>query len=130
MIIFKENKLTETSSFDKQIIIQIDKITFNTKDSNWVERLFTASLKFTETYYNCQKKEIGSSSFQVTLGQFITTKHKQPVFDTNLIVEFNEFQSMNKNEKVCFWKMNITVKNLTFKNDETMTIYTQSSHKI
>jgi hypothetical protein len=123
ILIFDQDKYSETmNSLDKPIFY-VDRIIFTTNDKDWVNRLFTASLTFKIAAYDEKNRELKSYQIPMTFGQFITPQHRQPVLEVNRLVTFREQFGFHQDHKCDHWTAAIELNNLTLQDDETLNIY-------
>ncbi len=101
----------------------MEKVVFNTNDKNGINRLFKSSLNITETYFDNVDNNLGHSKIVIGLGQFISPQHKQPILQTDRMVEIRYPKDFSKTDKIHYWQINIEIENLSFKDNESVNIF-------
>ena len=127
MITFNNNKTIETSKSQEKPILHIDKITFNTNDQEWRNRLSIASMKFKTTGYNDNDQFLKSNAVTFSLGPFVGPKKQTPVFNINKLVTFIDSQNIINDEECHHWITSIKVNNLNFQDNETLNVILQDN---
>src|SRR5690606_14447120 len=77
-ITFDNSKAKQTNTSVVKPVLHINKITFNTKDKNWVSRLVGTSITIKFACVDKDKKERKTSQEQLSFSAFITPYHIRP----------------------------------------------------
>lgn len=123
ILTFEKDKYQETTSSYEKPVFHVYRIILNSSDKDWVNRLFTASLTFKIAAFDDKDRELKSYQIPMTLGQFITAQHRQPVLEVNRLVMFKDQFGFHKDHQCHHWTATVKVDNLTLQEDETLSVY-------
>lgn len=118
MIKFNNNTLKKTITAVDKPILNISKIEFVTGDKNWVQRLFNTSLTIK---FACIDN---GQTFQqqILISSFISPYHKEPIFEPNLWLTFEDRFKPSMNNESKNWETTIELNNLSFLDDESLQV--------
>lgn len=118
---FNKTNLIDTSDSKEKPVVHIVRIVFNTNNPHWVNELTKATLVVTTKVYE-NATFLGTTSIPLVLGAYITPYIKQPVLELNRTENFGELLAIPAINKATKWVTTFEIKDLDFKDDESLNI--------
>ena len=120
VITFEKGKCSQTIAYKEKPVINIIDVRFTTPDNEWVNRLYNASIKVKIQKFDSNNNSLGFSEDPLSLGQFISTNHRQAVLTVNKSFR-SQIQTNNQTEN-CTWQVSINLTNIELLDIETVAV--------
>lgn len=124
---FKNSEVEEKHDFSVKPIINISKIVLDTKDNNWVNRLYAANFKINIEAFDAKNVFLGKIEEHLSFAQLISPNHLEPVFQLNQIYQWPDSMS---NRDLVKYTYTITLINFIFLENEKMEIHFMTSEHV
>ena len=116
---FDKDKMQETLFYSKEPTLEVLKIQFiSPGNKDWVTQIHNSSLRIKISALDKQYSELASQENVLAFSTFIEPTHIQPVLITD-----QSYSYKGAKVKAQQWKVEITLNLLTFKEDESLSIF-------
>lgn len=117
---FDQHKTQETLFYTKEPELTILKVHFISPDNkDWVTQIHNASIRINISALDKHYKELASKEHILAFSTFIEPFHVHPVLETDQTYSFTD----KVPAKLHQWKIEITLNLLTFKENESLSIF-------
>jgi hypothetical protein len=128
-ILFNKDNLTDEAKSSRTPVVVVVKAIFISDDNDWVQRLSSTLIKLETVALDNNEKEVCSFSRSLSLGAYITSGHKHPIFEINYTEKFNNTPSFDRT-RISYWKTTIVLKGIEFNENESLTVFIIESGNI
>lgn len=118
---FDRHHLQEFFFFPKKPVLQLLKIHFiSDNNKEWVTKVNNGTLQLKVSALDATYRELATEQVHLSLSSFIDSAHVQPTLELDQTIDLVK---ISENLKKCKqWKLDVYVNNITFKDNDSLTV--------
>ncbi len=122
-IIFNKDRMEDVSITSQKPILYLVRLSFNTSDRNWFNRIYNAQLLLKCELINDKDEPTNhTASVPYSIGTFLSPNHQHPEIDLKFYEKFNPFSVVPKEYQHFRYRVSYELKYISFEDDESISL--------